>query len=78
MLETLELDSMSMSDKFLMMEELWASISKNGNSSELTPQWHLNTLDERDAQVASGDSGFLDLASVKEQLRKEYLDNYGS
>ena len=78
MLEALDLDHISVSDKFLMIEELWTSISNNSTASELTPQWHLDVLNERDKKLASGDAEFLDFESVKEQLRKEYLDNYGS
>ncbi len=78
MLEALELNSMSMSDKFLMMEELWGNMSKNSSSSEFSPQWHLDELNKREQKVSSGEASFSNLSEVKERLRKEYHDNYSS
>ena len=75
MLEALDLDHVSMSDKFLMMEELWSSISKNNTASELTPQWHLDILKDREALVKSGEATFSSLADVKERLSKRNYAN---
>ncbi len=78
MLEALKLDQLSMSDKFIMMEELWENMSKNSSSSEFSPQWHLDELNKREQKVSSGEAYFSNLSEVKERLRKEYHDDHSS
>ena len=65
----LNLEAMSTSEKFMAMEELWEDMSKNINADELTPQWHLDILDEREKRVQSGEAIFYDFKETKKRLQ---------
>ena len=70
MIEALNLDEVSTSEKFMMMEALWISLTDDVNSDIFTPQWHLNTLKEREKSITMGESTFSSLVDVKERLSK--------
>lgn len=53
MLEALKLDHITISDKFLMMEELWESMRKETTAKYFTPQWHLDILDSIMSDIES-------------------------
>jgi len=65
----LNLESMTTAQKFMAMEELWEDMSKNVSSDELTPQWHLDILDEREKEVQNGQAKFSDFKDVKKRLQ---------
>ena len=65
----LNLEAMSTSEKFMAMEELWEDMSKNVNTDELTPQWHLDILDDREKRVQSGEAIFYDFEETKKRLQ---------
>ena len=75
MLESLRLDEVTISDKFLMMEELWTSMSQDTAANHFTPQWHLDTLVEREERIQKGELSFSDISDVKERLKKSIHDN---
>ena len=68
----LNLEAMSISEKFMAMEELWEDMSKNINTDELTPQWHLDILDEREKRVQSGEAKFENFDDVKKELLAKF------
>lgn len=65
----LNLEGMTTTQKFIAMEELWEDMSKNINSDELTPQWHLDVLDEREKKVQNGEAQFSEFKDVKKRLQ---------
>ena len=75
MLEALKLDHITISDKFLMMEELWESMRKETTAKYFTPQWHLDILDSREKKVQKNELLFTDIAMVKERLKQVKYDN---
>jgi len=62
----LDLKNMTTAQKFMAMEELWEDMDKNVNT---TPQWHLDTLDEREKKVQNGKAKFSDFKDVKKRLQ---------
>ena len=68
----LNLEAMSTSEKFMAMEELWEDISKDIDTDELTPQWHLDILDEREKRVQSGETKFENFDDVKKELLAKF------
>ncbi len=78
MLEALKLDQLSMSDKFMMMEELWTNMSQNLSDNSFSPKWHLDELEKREDRVLSGEANFSNLVDVKKRLRKKYDEHHRS
>ena len=68
----LNIEAMSTSEKFMAMEELWEDMSKNVNTDELTPQWHLDILDDREKRVQSGEAKFENFDDVKKELLAKF------
>lgn len=64
----LNLEDMKTSEKIIAMEEIWSDLSKNVDADELTPQWHLKILDNREKRVKKNQAKFYDLESVKKDL----------
>jgi len=75
MLEALKLDQVTISDKFLMMEELWESMRKESTAKYFTPQWHLDILYSREKKVQENELSFNDISTVKERLKQVKYDN---
>jgi Putative addiction module component len=65
---TLPLDKMTVAEKLRAMEMLWADLSCNEAQIE-SPAWHGDVLRDREAKIKSGEEKFLDLETVKKQLR---------
>ncbi|OCL83962.1 addiction module protein [Arcobacter porcinus] len=60
---TFDIKNMNTQEKFLIMEEIWSSLN-NENIKELTPNWHLNILKDRENK-----SDFIDIEEAKKSLR---------
>ena len=54
MLEALNLEKISISDKFLMMEEIWKDLSEHSTANGFSPQWHYDVLSQREKKIADG------------------------
>ena len=60
---TLNIENMNIQDKFLAMEQIWSSLN-NENIKELTPDWHLDILGNRENKT-----NFIDIEEAKKSLR---------
>ena len=67
-MSVLNLKNMNINEKFIAMEELWEDISKNINTAELTPNWHIDILDELERKEENGTLKFSSLEQSKERL----------
>ena len=67
-MSVLNLKDMNINEKFIAMEELWEDMSKNINASELTPNWHIDILDELEQKEENGTLKFSSLQKSKERL----------
>ena len=59
----INIENMNIEDKFLAMEQIWSSL-KDENIKELTPNWHLNILKDRENKT-----DFIDIEEAKKSLR---------
>ena len=60
---TLNIENMNIEEKFLAMEQIWSSL-KDENIKELTPNWHLDILKDRENKT-----DFIDFEEAKKSLR---------
>ena len=60
---TLNIENMNIQDKFLAMEQIWSSLN-NENIKELTPDWHLDILGNRENKT-----NFIDIEESKKALK---------
>lgn len=68
-LTTIPIETLSLSEKLLLMERLWDDLSKHP-SNVPSPDWHGDLLAARLAAVKEGKTAFVDWASAKERLRE--------
>ena len=61
---------MLMSEKFVMLEELWENMSHDAAQNGFTPQWHLDELDKREENIKKSKATFSDLEDAKNRLQK--------
>ena len=69
-MEVRNLTNLSISEKFLMLEELWEDLSKNAQNAGFTPSWHMDILESRENSVKNNNSKFDNFSNVKERLTK--------
>ena len=67
-MSVLNLNNMNINEKFIAIEELWEDISKNINTAKLTPNWHIDILDELEKKEENGTLKFSSLQQSKERL----------
>ncbi|RXJ94947.1 acyl-protein synthetase [Arcobacter sp. AHV-9/2010] len=60
---TFDIKNMNTQEKFLIMEEIWSSLNYD-DLENLTPNWHLNVLEEREKQ-----NNFISIEESKKALR---------
>jgi len=61
--------NMTPSQRVLAMEALWESMCHEGTEIG-SPDWHEDILDVRRSRIAAGETGFLTLEQLREQLGK--------
>jgi hypothetical protein len=66
----IDYDKISISDKFMMLEDLWENMSKNATQKGFTPSWHIDILNDREKKVKDNTSSFYDLEDIKHELYK--------
>jgi hypothetical protein len=59
----INIENMNIEEKFLVMEQIWSSLN-NENIKELTPNWHLDILEDRENKT-----DFIDIEESKKSLR---------
>lgn len=69
MIETAEIERMSLPEQLQAMEMLWRSISRKP-TKVASPDWHGEVLKTRLAKVEAGKGVFLTLAQLKKRLNK--------
>jgi len=69
-LVSLNYDQMAISEKFILLEELWENMSCDANQKGFTSEWHLEVLSQREINIQEGKSTFSDLEDAKSRLQK--------
>ncbi len=65
-----DIDNIPIAEKFLMMEQLWESMSKDANNNGFSPLWHFDILNDREQKIITGKSTFSSLDEARERLQK--------
>ena len=65
---TIPLKQMSVEEKLMAIEEIWADLA--GMPDNLpSPAWHADVLRAREQRISEGTSHFLDLADAKKAVQ---------
>ena len=68
MLETAQIERMSITERLQVMEQLWDAICRD--AEEMTsPEWHRDVLADRKARAECGEAKFLTLDQLRARLR---------
>jgi len=67
---SLAIDEMTLEQKLQAMEDLWDDLCRHEEALPVH-QWQRDTLDEREAAIAQGESRFLDWEEAKERIARE-------
>ncbi len=67
MIESSEIDRMSLAERLQAMERLWDSVCCDA-SDLASPEWHGKILAERKARAERGEAKFLTLAQLRSRL----------
>ncbi len=65
-----DINSMPIAEKFLMMEQLWESMSRDAQNNGFSPSWHFDVLNDREEKIAKGTSSFSSLDEARARLQK--------
>jgi hypothetical protein len=61
------LHQLPLKEKLFVMEALWDDLSQTEEAVDV-PQWHKDTLDEREAAIAAGIAKFIDWDDAKQEI----------
>ena len=67
----ISLDGLTVDQKLLLMEQIWADLSRHPDSTP-SPEWHGDLLAKRRQSVLDGKTEFEDWHVVRERLLKRY------
>ena len=68
MIESSQIEKMSVTERLQAIEQLWDSLAHSGD--EITsPEWHHDLLTERKERAQRGEAKFLTLAQLRARLR---------
>ncbi|MGD9719513.1 MAG: addiction module protein [Sulfurimonadaceae bacterium] len=67
---SIDYSQMPMSEKFLLLEELWENMSHDAAENGFTPQWHLDELEKREENIKNNKTAFSDFKDAKSRLQK--------
>ncbi len=67
MIESSEIERMSVQERLQTMEQLWDSLSHDADLH--SPTWHRDVLVDRKARAQRGEAKFLTMEQLKSRLR---------
>ena len=68
MLETAQIERMSVAERLQVMEQLWDALCRDAGGI-VSPEWHREVLADRKARAQSGEAKFLTLDQLRARLR---------
>lgn len=68
MIESSELEKMSVTERLQVMDQLWDSLNRCGDEIP-SPDWHKDILADRKARAQRGEAKFLTLDQLRSRLR---------
>ena len=70
MIQTADIEQMSLEERLQTMELLWASLARTPESVP-SPDWHEKIIATRLAKIQRGEAEFLTIAELKARLSKQ-------
>jgi putative addiction module component (TIGR02574 family) len=67
MIESSQIERMSVAERLQTMEQLWDSLCRD--AALPSPEWHREVLTDRKARAQSGEAKFLTLDQLRSRLR---------
>jgi len=68
MIESSQIDRMSMAERLQVMEQLWDALARDPEQTP-SPEWHRQVLADRKARAERGEAKFLTLDQLRSRLR---------
>jgi putative addiction module component (TIGR02574 family) len=68
MIESSEIERMSVTERLQAMDQLWDSLTRDGDEIP-SPAWHQDVLADRKARAQRGEAKFLTLDQLRSRLR---------
>jgi putative addiction module component (TIGR02574 family) len=68
MIDSSELEKMSVTERLRAMDQLWDSLNHRGDEIP-SPDWHQDVLADRKARAQRGEAKFLTLEQLRSRLR---------
>lgn len=68
MIESSQIERMSVTERLQAMDQLWDSLNRHGDEVS-SPDWHQDVLAERRARAQREEAKFLTLAQLRSRLR---------
>ena len=68
MIESSEIERMSVTERLQVMDQLWDSLNRSGEEIP-SPDWHQEILAHRKARAQRGEAKFLTLDQLRSRLR---------
>jgi len=68
MIESSQIESMSVAERLQAMEQLWDALCRDAGEMP-SPEWHRDVLADRKARAQRGEAKFLTLDQLRARLR---------
>jgi putative addiction module component (TIGR02574 family) len=68
MLESSQIDKMTVAERLQVMEQLWDALAREAGDVA-SPEWHREVLADRKARAERGEAKFLTLAQLRARLQ---------
>lgn len=66
MIDTSDINRLTVEDKMILIEQIWASLKHEGDAL-VSPSWHEDILTERRKKIESGEARYLTLDQLRGQ-----------
>lgn len=67
MIDTSDINRLTVEDKMILLEQIWSSLKQEGDAL-VSPSWHEDVLTERRKKIESGEASY----STIDQLRSKH------
>ena len=71
-MEPIQIEQLTVTEKIQFMESLWESLCAQ-TENIVSPAWHDQVLQEREAALQNQADGFVDWEAAKQAIRKQVL-----
>lgn len=69
MTKIMDIKQLNLTDKFILLEELWDDMSQNVDDNRFSPHWHLDILNELEIKEKNNQLEFSNFEDAKKRLQ---------